>query len=172
MCKTKGSNNFFNGNKFYYVRDVVPYIKKCEPNLYVPISWSKGGTLNAIVRGMGIEPDYHSGSRCLYNSKTMYELARKLIVRLKNKQTKTVSKPVQKIASKTYEPTPIEVMATEAACSESVAELWHKVETLEIEIKEMRHTLSAVGETLTRAFGDRPCVVVQPKAEEKDPWEI
>ena len=151
------------------MRDVVPYIEKCEPNLYVPISWSKGGTLNATVRGMGIEPDYHSGSRCLYNSKTMYELARRLIVRLKNKQTKTMSKPVQKIASKTYEPTPIEVMATEATIKDEYAELVVRLEKLEAEIGCIRTALIQIANTAHKAAST---LVILTKNEEKDPWEI
>ena len=113
--KSKGSKNYFSGLKLYGVRDVVPYIERFEPSINVPHGWTHGGTLNKMIRDMGIKPDVINGSRQLYTSVSMYKIAKLLIEKLKKQQNRHVIKTAKKKAVKAYEPTPIEALANEAS---------------------------------------------------------
>ena len=89
MSKTKGSKNYFQGDKLYILKDVLDYIRKNEPSLTIPQSWEHGGGLNGLANKLGIVPDYDNGVKgrghmTKYKGTTLYKFAPMLIEYLKN----------------------------------------------------------------------------------------
>lgn len=89
MSKTKGSKNYFQGDKLYILKDVLDYIRKNEPSLEIPQSWEHGGGLNDLAKKFGIVPDYDNGIEgrghfTKYKGTTLYKFAALVVDYLKN----------------------------------------------------------------------------------------
>lgn len=103
------NKHYFQGNELYYLKDVIPYIKKKNPSLKFPDCWSTGGSLNEKVRvEYGILPMWTNeiegrGHREKYSGNQMYTIAANLVLDIKEGNIRT---------NKARTPTPIEVLAS------------------------------------------------------------
>lgn len=103
------NKHYFQGNELYYLKDVIPYIKKKNPSLEIPDCWETGGSLNDKVRTeYGILPSWTNelegrGHREKYSGSQMYSIAANLVQDLKDGNIKR---------QKSRTPTPIEVLAS------------------------------------------------------------
>lgn len=103
------NKHYFKGNELYYLKDVIPYIKKKNPTLEIPDCWQTGGSLNEKVRTeYGIEPVWTNeiegrGHREKYSGNQMYTIAANLVQDIKDGI-------IKRHQSRT--PTPIEVLAS------------------------------------------------------------
>lgn len=109
MEKSKGRSHYFKGNEFYYLKEVLPYIKKKCPTLKIPDCWKTGGSLNEKVRAdYGIMPAWTNqilgrGHREKYTGNSMYLIADHLIQDLKDgniqrRQSRSLT-PIEQLAS-------------------------------------------------------------------------
>ena len=109
MEKSKGRSHYFKGNEFYYLKEVLPYIKKKCPTLKIPDCWKTGGSLNEKVRAdYGINPAWTNqilgrGHREKYSGNSMYLIADHLIQDLKDgniqrRQSRSLT-PIEQLAS-------------------------------------------------------------------------
>lgn len=107
MNKSKGRSHYFKGNEFYYLKEVLPYIKKKCPTLKIPDCWKTGGSLNEKVRAdYGIMPAWTNqilgrGHREKYTGTDMYKIADKLVEDLKagNIKRHNTLTPIEALAS-------------------------------------------------------------------------
>ena len=103
------NKHYFKGNELYYLKDVIPYIKKKNPTLEIPDCWQTGGSLNEKVRTeYGIEPVWTNeiegrGHREKYSGNQMYTIAANLVQDIKDGI-------IKRHQSRT--PTPIEALAS------------------------------------------------------------
>ena len=103
------NKHYFKGNELYYLKDVIPYIKKKNPTLEIPDCWQTGGSLNEKVRTeYGIEPVWTNeiegrGHREKYSGNQMYTIASNLVQDIKDGI-------IKRHQSRT--PTPIEALAS------------------------------------------------------------
>ena len=103
------NKHYFQGNELYYLKDVIPYIKKKNPSLEIPDCWETGGSLNDKVRTeYGILPSWTNelegrGHREKYSGSQMYSIAANLVQDLKDGNIKR---------QKSRTPTPIEALAS------------------------------------------------------------
>ena len=109
MNKSKGRSHFFKGTDLYYLKEVLPYIKKKCPTLTIPDCWKTGGSLNEKVRAdYGIMPAWTNqilgrGHREKYTGNSMYLIADHLIQDLKDgniqrRQSRSLT-PIEQLAS-------------------------------------------------------------------------
>lgn len=109
MEKSKGRSHFFKGTDLYYLKEVLPYIKKKCPTLTIPDCWKTGGSLNEKVRAdYGIMPAWTNqilgrGHREKYTGNSMYLIADHLIQDLKDgniqrRQSRSLT-PIEQLAS-------------------------------------------------------------------------
>ena len=88
MVITKNTH-YFKGSELYYLKDVLPYIKKMNSKLNIPDCWYQGGSLNEKVRTeYGITPAWENGykgrgHREKYTGSQMYKIAENLTNDLK-----------------------------------------------------------------------------------------
>lgn len=103
------NKHYFKGNELYYLKDVIPYIKKKNPSLEIPDCWETGGSLNDKVRTeYGILPSWTNelegrGHREKYSGSQMYSIAANLVQDLKDGNIRR---------QKSRTPTPIEALAS------------------------------------------------------------
>lgn len=103
------NKHYFQGNELYYLKDVIPYIKKKNPSLEIPDCWETGGSLNDKVRTeYGILPMWSNdvegrGHREKYSGSQMYSIAANLVQDLKDGNIRR---------QKSRTPTPIEALAS------------------------------------------------------------
>lgn len=109
MKNTKGRSHFFKGTDLYYLKEVLPYIKKKCPTLTIPDCWKTGGSLNEKVRAdYGITPSWTNGiegrgHREKYTGNSMYLIADHFIQDLKDgniqrRQSRSLT-PIEQLAS-------------------------------------------------------------------------
>lgn len=119
MSKTKGSKNYFQGDKLYILKDVLDYIRKNEPSLEIPQSWEHGGGLNDLAKKFGIVPDYDNGIEgrghfAKYKGTTLYKFAALVVDYLKSVTPKkprlTPIEVITKMAQKDIEKAADEVL--------------------------------------------------------------
>ena len=119
MSKTKGSKNYFQGDKLYILKDVLDYIRKNEPSLEIPQSWEHGGGLNDLAKKFGIVPDYDNGIEgkghfTKYKGTTLYKFAALVVDYLKSitpkKPRLTPIEVITKMAQKDIEKAADEVL--------------------------------------------------------------
>ena len=107
------NKHYFQGNDFYYLKDIIPYIKKKAPSLSIPDCWQTGGSLNEKVRcEYGILPAWTNmiegrGHREKYTGAQMYEIATCLIQDLKDgiikRRHSRALTPIEALAKGGYE---------------------------------------------------------------------
>lgn len=128
MSKTKGSKNYFQGDKLYILKDVLDYIRKNEPSLEIPQSWDHGGGLNDLAKKFGIVPDYDNGIEgrghfTKYKGTTLYKFAALVVDYLKNitpkKPRLTPIEVITKMAQKDIEKAADEVLDDVPLCDPS-----------------------------------------------------
>lgn len=126
MSKTKGSKNYFQGDKLYILKDVLDYIRKNEPSLEIPQSWEHGGGLNDLAKKIGIVPDYDNGIEgrghfTKYKGTTLYKFAALVVDYLKNVTPKkprlTPIEVITKMAQKDIEKAADEVLDDSLRCA-------------------------------------------------------
>lgn len=108
MVITKNTH-YFKGSELYYLKDVLPYIKKMNSKLDIPNCWYQGGSLNEKVRTeYGITPAWENGyegrgHREKYTGSQMYKIAENLTNDLKagiikRRQSRSLT-PIEALAS-------------------------------------------------------------------------
>lgn len=108
MAITKNTH-YFKGSELYYLKDVLPYIKKMNSKLNIPNCWFQGGSLNEKVRTeYGITPAWENGyegrgHREKYTGSQMYKIAENLTNDLKagiikRRQSRSLT-PIEALAS-------------------------------------------------------------------------
>lgn len=126
MSKTKGSKNYFQGDKLYILKDVLDYIRKNEPSLEIPQSWEHGGGLNDLAKKFGIVPDYDNGIEgrghfTKYKGTTLYKFAALVVDYLKNitpkKPRLTPIEVITKMAQKDIEKAADEALDDSLRCA-------------------------------------------------------
>lgn len=126
MSKTKGSKNYFQGDKLYILKDVLDYIRKNEPSLEIPQSWEHGGGLNDLAKKFGIVPDYDNGIEgrghfTKYKGTTLYKFAALVVDYLKSitpkKPRLTPIEVITKMAQKDIEKAADEALDDSLRCA-------------------------------------------------------
>ena len=108
MVITKNTH-YFKGSELYYLKDVLPYIKKMNSKIDIPNCWFQGGSLNEKVRTeYGITPAWENGfvgrgHREKYTGSQMYKIAENLTFDLKagiikRRQSRSLT-PIEALAS-------------------------------------------------------------------------
>ena len=146
------NKHYFQGNELYYLKDVIPYIKKKNPSLKFPDCWSTGGSLNEKVRvEYGILPMWTNeiegrGHREKYSGNQMYTIAANLVLDIKEGNIRT---------NKSRTPTPIEALASGEMFKEPEDPDFKMVELMEYEPtpkEELEKALREAAEELENSF--------------------
>lgn len=103
MTKT----HYFQGNKLYYLKEVLPYIKLKNPSLQIPECWQTGGSLNEKVRAdFGLVPTWTNGKtgrhhREKWSGAQMYQIAVWLVgeIRAGHIKRRNSLTPIEALAS-------------------------------------------------------------------------
>ncbi len=149
------NKHYFQGNELYYLKDVIPYIKKKNPSLEIPDCWQTGGSLNDKVRTeYGIEPVWTNeiegrGHREKYSGSQMYTVAANLVQDLKEGN-------IRRHQSRT--PTPIEVLASRGPKPEDFFEVMQPNEPIIVPCyapsskEEIENAIRSAAEELEMCF--------------------
>lgn len=157
MSKTKGSKNYFQGDKLYILKDVIPYIKKNEPSLEVPQSWDKGCGLNDLAKKFGINPDYDNGivgrgHFTKYKATTLYKFAALVVDYLKSITPKKPRLTPIEVANKEAQKQEVESLVCRAPTPEELERLKRAMDNTPLEFKPYEEPRIFVSEEVPKGF--------------------
>ena len=167
MVITKNTH-YFKGSELYYLKDVLPYIKKMNSKLDIPNCWFQGGSLNEKVRTeYGITPAWENGfegrgHREKYTGSQMYKIAENLTFDLKagiikRRQSRSLT-PIEALASDNKISADEFVEAFGGSCEALEQEIMKNpvvIKPYPVSTKEdLQKALTDAADTLTKLFDD------------------
>lgn len=157
-------SHYFKNSENYYLKSVLGYIEKTNPQLVIPNCWYEGGSLNEKAREYGFIPSWDNGyegrgRREKYSGKVMYRFAELLIMDLKSGNIKRRSS--KKIL-------PLEELIYEEPTEQCETSLSEPVPVYPVDIEELKQALNKAAEDLIKAFSDFMQMVIDSYTIEED----